>query len=198
MTLTIRRATEQDAEPIQAIYAPLVSNTAISFELVPPTVEEMRQRILKTLQKYPWLVCEHDREILGYAYASEHRIRAAYQWSVDVSVYVNAKMRRAGIGRALYTSLFEILKLQGFYNAYAGITLPNSASVGLHESLGFRPIGVYRAVGYKRKAWHDVGWWHLQLKEPSANPDIPIELNKAQKHPEWERALATGLAHLRI
>ena len=198
MTPTIRLATERDVEQTQAIYAPIVSNTAISFELEPPPLEEMRQRILKTLQKYPWLVCERDREILGYAYASEHRVRAAYQWSVDVSVYVNEKMRRAGIGRALYTSLFEILGLQGFYNAYAGITLPNPASVGLHESLGFRPIGVYRAVGYKVGKWHDVGWWHLPLKEPSEHPELPSELDKAKKHRVWESVLAAGLTHLRI
>ena len=195
MTPTIRLARTEDAGQIQAIYAPIVSSTVISFELEPPTVEEMHQRILTTLQKYPWLVCERDREILGYAYASEHRTRAAYQWCVDVSVYVNGRIRRAGIGRALYISLLKILRVQGFYNAYAGITLPNPASVGLHDSLGFTPIGVYRSVGYKLGKWHDVGWWHLALKEPSANPELPVGLNKAQKDPEWESALAAGVVH---
>ena len=147
---------------------------------------------------WPWLVCERQEEILGYSYASKHRVRTAYQWSVDVSVYVHAQMRRLGVGRALYRSLFKILALQGFYNAYAGIALPNPASVGLHESLGFQSVGVYSAVGYKLTTWLDVGWWQLSLQPRSVSPNPPIDLTTAQESVEWEAALATGLPLLRI
>ena len=102
-------------------------------------------------------MCESEGRILGYAYAGAHRTRAAYQWSVDVPVYVHTNARQIGVGRALYRSLFGLLTLQGSCNAFAGITLPNPAGVGLHESLGFKPIGIYRDVGHKLGRWHDVG-----------------------------------------
>ena len=195
---TIRLATERDAEQIAAIYAPNVIGTVISFEFEPPTAEEMRRRIELTLKRYPWLVCErHDGRLLGYAYAGAHGSRAAYQWSVDVSVYVHEEARRMGVGRGLYASLFAALALQGFYNAYAGATLPNPASVGLHESVGFRPVGVYRGVGYKLGAWHDVVWWHLPLRERVADPDPPAELPAVVGPEEWDAALASGLSFLR-
>ena len=161
---SIRLASEEDAAQIAAIYSPFVSHTPISFELEPPTADHMRQRIGSTLQRFPWLVCEINGQIAGYVYAGAHRDRAAYQWSADVAVYVHEQRRRSGVARALYTSLFELLKLQGFFNAYAGITLPNPASVGLHEAVGFQPVGIYRHVGYKLGAWHDVGWWQLALQ----------------------------------
>jgi len=193
---TIRLATEGDAEQIAAIYAPNVTDTIISFELEPPTADEMRRRIEITLQRYPWLVCERQGRLLGYAYAGAHRSRAAYQWSVDVSVYVHEEARRTGVGRALYASLFAALEHQGFYNAYAGATLPNPASVGLHEAMGFRPVGVYRGTGYKMGAWHDVGWWHLPLRERVADPDSPADLPSVLGSEEWEAALAKGLQRL--
>jgi phosphinothricin acetyltransferase len=150
----------------------------------------MRERIKSTTEKYPWLVTRRGSAVLAYAYASQHRSRAAYQWSVDVGIYVLASERRTGIGRNLYKALFQVLRLQGFYNAYAGIALPNAASVGLHEALGFQPLGVYKRVGFKLGAWRDVGWWQLSLKEAADKPNPPtwfrdfrpnfdpIELNK--------------------
>jgi L-amino acid N-acyltransferase YncA len=197
MTAVIRLATADDAPGVQAIYAPIVRETAISFELEPPTVAEMQQRIVKTLEHWPWLVCEPRGNILGYVYASQHRTRAAYQWSVDVSVYVHPNARRLGVGQALYRSLFALLALQGFYNAYAGITLPNPASVGLHESLEFHSVGVYRAVGYKLGAWHDVGWWQLTLRERAMSPEPPTDLDTVRASPAWSAALATGVPFLR-
>jgi phosphinothricin acetyltransferase len=194
----IRLASERDAAQIQAIYSPIVSQTVTSFEMEPPTVEEMRRRITDTLAHFPWLVCEHQAQILGYAYASKHRARAAYQWSVDVSVYVHANTRRTGIGRAMYASLFQILRLQGFYNAYAGVALPNPGSVGLHEAMGFKPIGVYSEVGYKFGAWHDVGWWHLALQPKAVSPQPPLDLPPVQHSDGWEKALAEGAALLRV
>jgi L-amino acid N-acyltransferase YncA len=198
MAPAIRLATAHDAEQVQAIYAPCVRDTAISFELEPPSVDTMRQRIIHTLESFPWVVCEHCGEVQGYAYASAHRTRAAYQWSVDVSVYVNAQARRSGVGQAVYCSLFKLLALQGFYNAYAGITLPNPASVGLHESLGFRPVGVYRAVGYKLGTWHDVGWWQLVLQDYAGVPEPPTDLSVARASAEWDTALAAGVLRLRL
>lgn len=161
----IRLATPQDAEEILAIYAPFVTDTAVSFELEPPSVQEMQRRIEETLTRYPWLVWEQDDRVLGYAYTSTHRARPAYQWSVEVSVYVHPHARRAGIASQLYTRIFEMLRGQGYCNAYAGITLPNGASVGFHEAMEFQPVGVYSKIGFKMGRWHDVGWWQLRLRE---------------------------------
>ncbi len=193
----IRLATEGDAEQIAAIYAPNVTGSVISFETEPPTADAMRRRIEATLERYPWLVCERQGRVLGYAYAGAHGSRAAYKWSVDVSVYVHGDARRTGVGQALYASLFAALDLQGFYNAYAGAALPNPASVGLHESVGFRLVGVYRGVGYKLGAWHDVGWWHLPLRERVADPDPPADLPSVLRSEQWDAALAKGLPLLR-
>ena len=172
-------ATTKDADQIARIYTPIVRHTAISFEVDPPTTGEMEQRIEETTARLPWLVVERDGRILGYAYASTHRSRAAYAWSVDVSAYVEESYRGTGVGRSLYTALLEILTSQGFYNTYAGITLPNTASIRLHESVGFRPVGTYREVGYKLGAWHDVGWWQLSLQEKSGCPQPPKDLAAA-------------------
>lgn len=199
MTAKIRVATPQDAAAILNIYAPIVHETAISFELDVPTVTQMQHRIEETLLKWPWLVCDRQEKVLGYVYATQHRARAAYQWSVDVSVYIQAGMRRTGIGRALYTSLFELLALQQFKNCYAGITLPNPGSVGLHEALGFEPVGVYRHVGYKLATWHDVGWWQRTLPTERSNPSIPIAFPALMTYGEqWQVALQAGEPLLKI
>ena len=161
----IRVASVLDADGIAAIYAPVVSDTAISFEIDPPKPEEMARRIGTALATYAWLVAELDRAVIGYAYAGRHRDRAAYRWSVDVSVYVDAHKQRGGAGRALYEKLIAILRTQGFHSAFAGIALPNAASVGLHEAVGFKPVGIYRDVGFKNDRWHDVGWWRLALSD---------------------------------
>ena len=170
----IRVATVADAAAIQAIYAPIVEQTAISFEVVAPTSAEIARRISKTLEAYPWLVwCDEQAVVQGYAYASQHRTRAAYQWSVDTTVYVANTAQRQGVGRALYQQLLAILRGLGYYSAYAGITLPNAKSVGLHEALGFMPVGVYRQAGFKHEHWHDVGWWQYQLKTGAQAPAVP-------------------------
>ena len=193
----IRLATERDAEQVAAIYAPNVTDAIVSFETEAPSAEEMRRRIEGTLERFPWLVCERHGRVLGYAYAGAHGSRAAYRWSVDVSAYVHKGERRMGVGRALYASLISVLALQGFYNAYAGIALPNPASVGLHEAAGFRPVGIYRGVGYKLGAWHDVGWWHLTLRERRADPNPPADLPAVLGSTGWSAALASGLSFLR-
>jgi L-amino acid N-acyltransferase YncA len=172
----IRLARASDAAELQAIYAPIVRDTPISFEVAPPGVEDMRARIEKTLAVFPWLVEERDGRIVGYAYASRHREREAYQWSVDVSCYVHADARGQGIGAALYEALFGILRRQGFHGAFAGITLPNAPSERLHESVGFRRIGVYPEVGHKLGAWRDTGWYHLRLGDALQQPPAPRPL----------------------
>jgi phosphinothricin acetyltransferase len=174
---SIRIATPEDAAAIAAIYAPYVLETTISFETEAPDAAEIAQRMTKAAGRYPWLVHAAADEVLGYAYASAHRDRSAYRWSVDVSVYLDPRAHRRGIGRGLYQRLLRILELQGFHGAYAGIALPNAASIGLHEACGFTPVGVYREVGYKFGAWRDVGWWGLTLaarsQEPSSREPAP-------------------------
>jgi phosphinothricin acetyltransferase len=194
----IRLASEQDAAAIQAIYAPYVRETVISFEAEPPDVETMRERICKILEMFPWLVCEYDGEIVGFAYASRHRERHAYQWSVDATVYVRRGLQRSGVGRGLYTSLFALLRLQGFFNAYAGIALPNDASVGLHRALGFQPVGVYEHVGYKLGKWHSVAWMGLTLQPPAESPAPPRPLPEIITHPDAQIALNSGLSAIRL
>ncbi len=197
MPATIRVASPDDADQLRSIYEPYC-RTPTSFELEPPGVEEMRQRITKVLSAYPWLVVERDGSIDGYAYASTHRERLAYRWSVDVTVYIRQGRHRQGIGRALYTSLFQLLVFQGYYNAYAGITLPNPGSIGLHEALGFQPVGVYRQVGYKCDSWHDVAWYQLRLQSLPPTPASPRTLQEIQQTEAWEPALQSGILLLRL
>lgn len=161
--MNVRTATLGDATEIQAIYSPIVEHTAISFEELPPSINEVAGRIEETLLAYPYLVAEQGGRIVGYAYAGPHRTRAAYRSSVDVTVYVAEGARRMGIGRQLYGVLLPELAGRGFHAAFAGITLPNAGSVRLHESIGFKPLGVYHEVGRKFGCWHDVGWWQRLL-----------------------------------
>jgi len=162
-TIRVRSATADDAEAIRAIYAPIVETTAISFEEVPPSVEEMAGRIVATLERYPFLVAERSGRVVGYACAGQHRARAAYRWSVDVSAYVTEEARGLGVGSVLYGALLSDLASREFHAAFAGIALPNAASVAFHASMGFEPVGIYREVGFKFGRWHDVGWWQSRL-----------------------------------
>ena len=172
--MTIRTATPDDAEAVAAIYAHVVRDTVISFELEAPGVQEMRSRSAATLQRLPWLVSlDAGGEVNGYVYASKHRERAAYQWAVEATAYVRADSRGRGIGKRLYTRLFETLADLGYYQAFAGITLPNEASVALHESVGFERIAVYRNVGFKHGAWRDVGVWQKTLQALRTPPQAP-------------------------
>jgi L-amino acid N-acyltransferase YncA len=197
MNATIRLAVAADAIPVQEIYRPAVERTTASFEIEPPSPAEMQRRIESTLLRWPWLVFERDREVQGYAYATAHAERAGYRWSANVSIYVREGHHRYGVGRALYTSLFELLQLQGYVAVYAGITLPNPASVGLHEAMRFTLVGVYRQVGYKFGAWHDVSWWQRSLQERPPDPAPPLLLAEAMEIEQWEAALTAGLNQLR-
>jgi phosphinothricin acetyltransferase len=175
---SVRIARTTDAPAIQAIYAPYVDKTVISFELEPPTVSQMAERMAQIGAMFPWLVYEAEEQVVGYAYAGRHRERAAYGWSADATVYVAQASHRRGIGRALYGRLLRILALQGIHGVYGGITLPNTQSVGLHEALGFRHIGIFREVGFKMGAWRDVGWWGLSLNPAVQTPAPPLTFSE--------------------
>ena len=167
----------RDAAACAATYAPYVLDSPVSFEEVAPDADAFATRIARTAATHPWLVCERDGALAGFAYAARHRERAAYRWAADVSVYVAPAHQGQGVGRALYEALFERLRAQRLRIACAGITLPNAASVALHEALGFELVGVYRAIGWKAGAWRDVGWWQLRLlpgDDGAAPPPEPL------------------------
>ena len=163
--LRIRRATAADAAAIASIYRPYVERTAISFETVAPTADEMGERIAKALAHWDWLVAEEGGQCVGYAYGSSHRARAAYRYSAEVSAYLEPSHHGRGLGTRLYAALFDSLAVRGYCNALAGIALPNEASVRLHRSVGFQPIGVFHAVGRKFGRWHDVAWFERRLRD---------------------------------
>lgn len=169
----IRLATTTDAARILEIYAPFCEETTISFETQAPTVEEMASRIEKVLTRYPWLVWEVAGQVAGYAYASQHRERSAYRWAVDVAIYLDPRFRGQGGGRALYEELFRRLRKQGYFSAFAGIALPNEASIGLHRAVGFTSVGIYHEAGFKFGRWIDVEWYELALQPRPGNPSEP-------------------------
>jgi phosphinothricin acetyltransferase len=171
----IRVATPDDAVSILEIYAPYIVNTSYTFETDVPDIGQFKDRISDYLVSYPWLICEIDDTVAGYAYASKHRERLAYQWSAECSVYVHDHFQRRGVARALYLSLIEILELQQFRNLYAVINLPNDRSVAFHEDMGFEYFATYKNVGYKLGKWKNVGWWQLQLNEYSPEPLPPTK-----------------------
>jgi phosphinothricin acetyltransferase len=168
-TMTVRLATADDGAACAAIYGPFVEGTSISFEVEPPSADDMAARIAKTTARSPWLVVEVDGVVRGYAYGTRHRDRAAYDWTIETAVYVDAGHASRGIGRLAMESLLDVLRRQGFHLAVAGITQPNPASTGLHVALGFTRIGQFEAIGWKFGAWHGVEWFGLELG-PRAEP----------------------------
>ena len=174
----LRVATPADAPGILDIYAPYIRNTSFTFETEVPSIEEFAGRIKSYLDNWPWLVCEMDGRITGYAYATKHRERVAYQWCVESSVYIHDDFQKAGIGKALYSALLDILKKQGFNNVYAVINLPNEKSVVFHERCGFEYFATYEKVGYKLGKWKNVGWWKLQVNEYGHEPPAPVKFSE--------------------
>jgi L-amino acid N-acyltransferase YncA len=170
---SIRDASDGDAAACAAIYAPYVTDTAITFEAEPPSAAEMAERIAAAARAHAWLVLEDEGRIVGYAYGRQFNPRAAYRWSCEVSIYLERGRRRTGAGRALYEALFARLVQRGYRTAVAGMTLPNDASVGLHRAMGFLPVGVLERVGWKHGAWHDVAWVQRTL---ASGDDPPAEL----------------------
>jgi L-amino acid N-acyltransferase YncA len=190
--IEIRLATLSDAAQIREIYSPNILDASISFETEVPSTEEMQNRIETILQKYPWIVCEVNGTIAGYVYASKHRDREAYQWSCECSIYMQDNFKGKGIGKELYQLLFHILKLQGFKNVYAGITLPNTGSVSIHEKCGFKHFATYENIGYKFGAWHSVGWWKLQINDYDLQPPPPLKLSELDSQTLHDRFSRTA------
>lgn len=168
--MEIRLVKENDCQAILNIYTHYILHTAITFEYDVPRLVDFSQRISSTSKQFPWLVCTHKNGILGYAYANYHRMRTAYQWSAESTIYLAPQAHRKGIGRRLYQALFEILKLQGYINVYAGVTIPNVKSESFHESMGFIPVGTYSKIGYKFNKWHDVKWYQRHLATHAVGP----------------------------
>lgn len=181
----IRLASLADSASILDVYAPFITDTVITFEYDIPTVAEFGKRITNIQKKYPWLVCEVNGVVVGYAYASEYRERVAYDWSVDFTIYIKPEYHRKNIGKALYSALVEILILQGYYNAYAGVTIPNINSESIHQSLGFKAIGVYQNVGYKFGKWLDTKWFELIMQDHSTSPTTPKIIDEINNTPEF-------------
>lgn len=190
MPTLIRLATPADGQALADIYRPAVIGCATSFETDAPDAVEMARRAARCMERTPWLVYERSGRVLGYAYGAIHRERAAYQWTAEVSAYVDPAAHRRGIARALYGSLFSALAWQGFRTAVAGITLPNEASVKLHEALGFTSVGVYHSIGHKLGAWHDVAWFERALARRDPDPAPPLALSECRDTPEFAAALS--------
>ena len=176
MDPVVRLATPADAAACAAIYAPYVEETSISFEAVPPTADEMAARITRTIGRTPWVVVEVGGTVRAYAYGGRHRERAAYDWTVETTVYVDRDFGRQGLGRMAMAAVIAILRLQGAHLAVAGVTLPNPGSVRLHESLGFQPIGEFEAIGWKQGGWHGVAWYALELGPRDRAPGAFVPL----------------------
>lgn len=177
----VRAASLNDAAAIANIYAPYVRDTAVSFEVEPPSEKMMADRIGSTIATHPWLVAESDGNVVGYAHAGQHSERPAYRWTTNVTVYVGAEKRRNGTGRALYGVLLETLRRQNFRSAFAEIVLPNAGSVRLHEANGFEMIGVHRDIGFKLGSWRDIGYWSLRLSSGSGPPEELIPFATLRK-----------------
>jgi len=193
MTDDIRVATPADARAIRSIYAPFVTGTAITFATDPPDESELADDIGEA-NRYPWLVCEADEAVVGYATASSLRSRPAYDWAVELTIYVAEDAQHSGVGRGLYTALLDVLACQGYCDAYAVTTLPNPATVGLHGVDGVRPRRPVPAAGHKLGDWHDVAWWHRRLRERPADPDPPVTVDAVRETPAFAAALRAGEA----
>lgn len=198
MSPSIRLASSADASQICDIYSPIVRDTAISFEQAAPDAKAIAARIGETSQQYPWLVCEINRRIAGYAYAGSFRPRSAYQWTAETTVYVHPDYQRRGIARALHTSLIAILRQQGYCNAIGVIALPNDGSIRAHEAVGFRKIGVLENMGYKLKGWRDIGWWQLELRPMPQEPQAPRPVMSLARQAGFETLLQAGLSFIKV
>ncbi|HLF45516.1 MAG TPA: GNAT family N-acetyltransferase [Chitinophagaceae bacterium] len=179
--MIIRQANKNDASAILDIYKPYIENTSFTFETEVPDLVDFQKRIDGNLENWPWLVCEDNGKITGYAYGSKHRERKGYQWCVESSIYIHDVYLQRGVGKVLYETLLEILKKQGYRNVYAVINLPNDRSVKFHEKCGFSFFAMYPNVGYKLGKWKNVGWWQKILNEYNSEPDPPSKFSEMNK-----------------
>lgn len=188
----IRLIDEKDASEVLKIYAYYVEHTHVSFEYTAPHEDVFLTRIQSTLVEFPWLVCLHNNKVIGYAYAHKHRLREAYQWSPESTIYLAPDFHTKGIGRILYKTLFALLKLQGYQNVFAGVALPNEKSVGIHQRMGFEEIGIFKAVGYKMGKWYNTQWFQLNLKQNINEPQKPLLLANAIPMVEFSEIIANA------
>ena len=190
MSTRIRIASAFDGPQIHAIYAPAVAELPTSFEIDVPAVDEIVRRIEETLTTHPWIVADRSGEVVGYVYARPWRARPAYNWDVEITVFVKDGNHGRGIGRAMYTALTRLLAAQGFVNAVAVITVPNDASTRFHGQMGFHLAGSFPACGYKLGAWHTVEFWWKQLADPPDDPAPPVPFKAFRRFPECDHILA--------
>lgn len=188
----IRLITQGDAQATLDIYRPYVEKTIISFEYNAPDIAEWQNRIKTITAEYPWLVCEHHNEVIGYAYASKHRYRTAYSWAVESTIYLSESFHRKGIASILYETLFNLLRLQGFVNVYAGVTVPNVKSEKFHLASGFYDIGHFKNIGFKFGAWHDTRWFQLHLTNHPENPMMPKTISEVSDTAAFKTILHTA------
>lgn len=177
----LRLATPADAASILDIYAPYIRDTSYTFETEVPSANAMAGRIGACLEHWPWLVCEMDGHLAGYAYGARYRERTGYQWCVESSVYIHDDFQGRGVGNALYTALLVILEAQGYRNVYAVINLPNEKSVAFHEKMGFEYFATYEKVGYKLGRWKNVGWWQCIVNDYRDEPAPPVPFSALDK-----------------
>jgi len=199
MSATIRLAEKLDVPEILDIYAPYILDTAVTFEEIVPDEESFWERIQGIMAELPYLVCEIDGRIAGYAYASGYRSRASYRWSKEVSVYIHPDFRRKRVAHALYTSLNEMVRYQGIAVLLAIITLPNEQSVGFHEDFGYRKCAEFSKIGFKMGQWQNVGWFELFIQDENESPkDRILPLNEIVDLPVFQEAIQEGLKKLKI
>jgi L-amino acid N-acyltransferase YncA len=196
MDVRIRIATPSDAAAVRDIYAPFCESSAVTFEETAPTEAEMADRIASTLKRHPWLVCEIDSEVVGYAYAGPLRKRRAYQWVAELSVYVAESARRSGVGEALYESLLAVLERQGVRDVYAVTTVPNPSTVGFHERLGFERLVDFPAMGYVEGDWQDVAWWRRSLAEKGDDPEPMRPFPSVREDDDFDALRSAGETRL--
>ncbi|HLP12717.1 MAG TPA: GNAT family N-acetyltransferase [Flavobacteriales bacterium] len=185
----IRLIEPRDAEACFEIYRPYVEKTLISFEYEAPSVEEWMKRVETNSKEYPWLVCEYKGEVIGYAYGSKHRYRTAYSWSAESTIYLKENFHTKGIGKILYTTLFELMKLQGYVNVFAGVAMPNEKSENFHKDCGFYEIGIFKKIGYKFGAWHDTKWFELNINEHATVPAVIKQTKEMKDSPSFKLVL---------
>lgn len=185
----IRFIKDSDCQEALDVYAHFAKSTTITFDYEAPAMEEFRNKIEQITSKHPWLVCLYRGKVIGYAYAGTHRHKVAYQWSAESTVYLSPDFHRCGIATILYESLLAILKFQGYVNVYAGITLPNEKSEGLHKAFGFNEIGIFKQIGFKMGKWHDVKWLQLHFSTINEPPEKLKPIKDIENHPEVRRIL---------
>ena len=188
----------RDARQVAAIYYPYVINTHITFEYVPPNGSVIASRMKSQQEKFPWLVCEHERELMGFAYGSSFRSQQAYDWSIETTIYVREAAHNLGIGSALYETLIKCLRLQGYMSAVGVIALPNEPSVSLHNKFGYKEIGILPDAGYKSGSWYDVAIWRLELNEASPTPEKIVSIDDITNTLDFAKILETGSSRICI